>query len=267
MILTLCSSDIIWEDKTGNFKKLDTLLANLDYKSDLIVFPEMFVTGFTMNTSLAEDGSGVSLQWMRKAAAACNAAVVASFPFKEKDSGGVMRIYNRAFFVFPSGEYACYDKRHLFRMGKETLCYTPGQNRVVVEYKGVRFSLNICYDLRFPVWSRNVQLDYDVLLNVANFPLSRQGVIEPLVKARAIENLAYVAFVNRTGRDPEGEYASGSLFVDYKGNNCGEEIELPVDNESFRIIKGEIDLPKLKEFREKFPAWMDADDFTLLGQR
>lgn len=267
MVITLCSSDILWEDKTGNFKKLDALLANLDYKSDLIVFPEMFATGFTMNTSLAEDESGESLQWMRKAAAACNAAVVASFPFKEKDPGGVTRIYNRAFFVFPSGKYVCYDKRHLFRMGNETLFYTPGTHPVIVEYKGVRFSLNICYDLRFPVWSRNVALQYDVLINVANFPISRLGVIEPLVKARAIENLAYVAFVNRTGRDPVSEYASGSLFVDYKGNNCGEERELFIDALPVRIIKGEIDLQKLNEFREKFPAWMDADDFTLSGEK
>lgn len=267
MVITLCSSDILWEDKTGNFKRLDALLANLDYKSDLIVFPEMFSTGFTMNTSLAEDGSGESLQWMRKAAAACNAAIVASFPFKEKDSGGVMRIYNRAFFVFPSGKYVCYDKRHLFRMGNETLFYTPGKRPVIVEYKGVRFSLNICYDLRFPVWSRNVSLGYDVLINVANFPVSRLAVIEPLVKARAIENLAYVAFVNRTGRDPVSEYASGSLFVDYKGNSCGEERELFIDADPVRIIKGEIDLQKLNEFREKFPAWMDADDFTLSGEK
>ncbi len=262
MIITLCSADIVWEDKKRNFEKLDNLLDAIPYRSDVILLPEMFSTGFTMNTALAEDYSGESLEWLHNAAARHNAAMVSSIPFRE-NTGNEDAVYNRAFFVFPSGRFSYYDKRHLFRMGKETLFYTPGKRAVIVEYLGVKFSLNICYDLRFPVWSRNISQGYDVLINVANFPLSRTGVIEPLVRARAIENMAYAAFVNRSGKDFECEYAPSSLFVDYKGNISGREINVFSDNENIQIIRGEIDIEQLRSFREKFPAWMDADKFTV----
>lgn len=267
MVITLCSTDVIWENKGENFKQLDSLLSSLDYKSDVIVFPEMFSTGFTMNTSLAEDMNGESIIWLKQTAEKYGTALVASVPFKEMGKEGEQSIYNRAFFVFPNGEYVYYDKRHLFRMGLENRFYLPGNERTIVEYLGVRFAINICYDLRFPVWSRNVENEYDVLINVANFPISRLQVIDPLVRARAIENMAYVAFVNRAGKDPECEYAPCSLFVDYKGNKTGEErwLHNPFSSEKngIQIIKGEIDLEPLKKFREKFPAWNDADHFTI----
>lgn len=262
MIITLCSTDIIWEDKKANFTRLDELLERIPTKSDVIVLPEMFSTGFTMNTSLAEDVNGESLGWLRKTAARLGCAIVASLPFYEK-KGEAVAVYNRAFFVFPSGAFRYYDKRHLFRMGKETQFYTSGQERTVVEYLGVKFALTICYDLRFPVWSRNTPLAYDVLINVANFPVSRLPVIEPLVKARAIENMAYAVFANRTGRDPECEYVPSSLFVDYKGNVSGTETRIAYEKGTVQVIQGTVEMDKLKEFREKFPAWMDADEFKL----
>ncbi|MEG1288898.1 MAG: nitrilase-related carbon-nitrogen hydrolase [Bacteroidales bacterium] len=261
MIITLCSTDIAWENKAENFKRLDSLLDSLNYKSDVIVFPEMFSTGFTMDVSLAEDINGESFKWLLGAAAKYKIAIIASFPFKEKN-GEEENIYNRAFFVCPNGKYFYYDKRHLFRMARENGFYTFGNKHTIIEYRGVRFSLNICYDLRFPVWSRNIGLKYDVLINVANFPVSRVPIVEPLVRARAIENMAYVAFVNRVGHDDECEYIPSSFFADYKGNNVGEDITLS-NNNVIQIIKGEINIEKLRTFRAAFPAWMDADDFTI----
>lgn len=267
MIVTLCSTDIVWENKNENFKNMDSLLDSLTYKSDVIIFPEMFSTGFTMNTSLAEDINGPSLRWLRKTAAKYDAAVVASFPFREAafNQNEEERIYNRAFFVYPNGQYVYYDKRHLFRMARENGFYTAGKKQAVAEYKEVRFALNICYDIRFPVWSRNLNNQYDVLINIANFPLSRVKIIDPLVKTRALENTAYMAFVNRVGTDEDCEYTPSSMFVDYRGNNIGEELLIPskTAKTKIQIVKGEIELEKLKAFRVTFPVWLDADTFTI----
>lgn len=265
MIVTLCSTDIAWENKNENFKNMDFLLASLTYKSDVIVFPEMFSTGFTMNVSFAEDMNGESIRWMQKTAARYDTAIVASLPFRESVMGIDDRIYNRAFFVYPNGQFVYYDKRHLFRMARENGFYTAGKKQVVAEYKGVRFALSICYDIRFPVWSRNLNNQYDVLINVANFPLSRVKIIDPLVKTRALENMAYMAFVNRVGADEDCEYTPSSMFVDYKGNNIGQEQLIPSKsaNANIQIIKGKIDIEKLRTFRVIFPVWLDADTFKI----
>lgn len=264
MIVTLCSTDIAWENKPLNFQRLERFLQALDYRSDVIVLPEMFATGFTMNLSLAESMDGETVRFLKEKADRTGAAFIASLPVRE---GG--RAYNRALFVKPGGETAFYDKRHLFRMGEELQHYTAGKTRTVVRYKGVNFALNICYDLRFPVWSRNRNNEYDVLVNVANFPESRAGIIEPLVRARAIENQAYCLFVNRIGEDSTSRYIPSSYAADYLGNPCGERIALPAAREAMpdsEIIRVRIDTEKLNRFREKFPAWKDADRIGPLAE-
>ncbi|MBR5857181.1 MAG: nitrilase family protein [Bacteroidales bacterium] len=276
MLVTLCSTDIKWEDKAANFKYLHSLFLQFDFKPDIIVLPEMFNTGFTMNISMAEDiPSSPTLKWMQEMASKFNSAIIGSFPVLNKNnnlSGSGEVVFNRAFFVLPDGSFKYYDKHHLFRMGEENSHYTPGEERTVVKFKGVRFALNVCYDLRFPVWSRNVGNEYDVLVNVANFPAPRAKVIEPLCRARAIENIAYMLFVNRVGEDPQCKYVQSSYAVDYKGDIIGEDlssnmVSSEIDGYRFsadaKITNVNIDIDKLNLFREKFPAWMDADKFEL----
>lgn len=266
MHITLISSDIVWEDKAANFSLLEKLFASFSSSTDLVVLPEMFATGFTMNKSLAENLNGETLKWMQKVATKYNFALMGSIPFKLDTSSEDAKCTNRAFFVYPDGSYKFYDKRHLFRMGDENNHYTGGDQRCIVEFKGVKFNLNICYDIRFPVWSRNIGNDYDVLLNIASFPDSRAAVIEPLTRARAIENQAYAFFVNRVGSDATCHYIPSSIAVDYKGNIIGTEIH----NEAaqavmpgVQIIEAVIDIESLREFRKNFPAWMDSDNFTI----
>ena len=262
MNITLCSTDIVWEDKKANFSAIESLLENISPLGDLVVLPEMYSTGFTMNTELAESMAGESVTFLQKCAEKYQCAFLASIPIKIENAEGV-KYYNRAFFVFPDGKYECYDKRHLFSMVKENSYYTAGEEQKIIEYKGVRISLNICYDLRFPVWSRNVENQYDLLINVANFPEPRYSVIEPLIKARAIENLSYAIFVNRVGYDPLCKYIQSSYFIDYKGAIAGEYISLGQLDTDIQVIRCNIDMAKLKNFREKFPAWKDADKFTI----
>lgn len=266
MHVTLISTDIIWEDKAANFSLLEKLFAGFSSSTDLVVLPEMFATGFTMNKSLAEDLNGETLKWMQNIAAKYNFALMGSIPFKLDPSQTDTKCTNRAFFVYPDGSYKFYDKRHLFRMGDENNHYTGGDKRCIVEYKGVRFNLNICYDIRFPVWSRNIGNDYDVLINIASFPDSRAAVIEPLTRARAIENQAYALFVNRIGSDTTCHYIPSSIAVDYKGNIIGKEVQDEIANTimpGVQIIEAELDIESLTAFRNNFPAWMDSDNFTI----
>lgn len=263
MLVTLCSTDIIWENEAANLKELDALFSQFTFIPDIIILPEMFSTGFTMDSSFARTvEESDSLCWMRRKASQMNCAIVGSLPVVnggEKLSGRE-EIVNRLFFVLPHGSYHYYDKRHLFRMGEENSHYTAGKQKCIVEYGGVRFALTVCYDLRFPVWSRNVGNEYDVLLNVANFPEPRVNVIEPLCRARAIENISYMLFTNRSGEDPQCKYVPSSFAFDFKGNNIGKEEYIS----GIQIINANIDIDSLHSFRENFPAWMDADEFNLL---
>ena len=261
MKVVACSLDIAWEDKQLNFNKVESILNQLESPVDLFVLPEMFSTGFTMNLSLAEDAAGETLKWMISAAAKYNTAIMGSFPYTQNGR----EVFNRAYFVLPDGTWKHYDKRHLFRMGDENNHYTRGDEKCIVEYKGIKFSLNICYDIRFPVWSRNKGNKYDVLINIANFPEVRIGAIEPLVRARAIENMSYAVFVNRDGKDPNCIYCPSSQVYDFKGN--------PVSVESYvtdcagcrtQLLTFEIDQAAQDDFRDKFPAWMDADIFNII---
>lgn len=260
MRITACSLDIAWEDKRLNFKKIESLLVQTDPLPDIFVLPEMFATGFTMDTSLAEDENGPTLTWMKESAAKYNIAIYGSMPYSKDGE----RVYNRGYFVTPSGEAIYYDKRHLFRMGVENEHYTGGNEIKILTYKGVNIALNICYDIRFPVWSRNVGSGYDILINVANFPNPRIHLINPLARARAIENIAYCLFVNRDGNDPLCNYSPSSQVYDYKGDPCWVEIHLQdCTGVNTQLITFEPDMDGLATFREKFPAWMDSDSFTI----
>ena len=261
MKITVCSLDIAWEDKQLNFQKVESLLDQMEQPGDLFVLPEMFSTGFTMNTSLAEDAAGETLKWMIATAQKYNVALMGSIPYSQNGR----EVFNRAYFVYPCGTWKHYDKRHLFRMGEENNHYTRGEDKCIVEYKGVNICLNICYDIRFPVWSRNIGNRYDVLINIANFPEVRINAIEPLIRARAIENMAYGIFVNRDGKDPMCVYCPSSQMYDYKGAPIAEEFYLK-DCTGFntQMLSCNINLEELNDFRFKFPAWMDADTFNVI---
>lgn len=259
------SQHIVWENKSENFKIVESLLSQLKEGTDLVVLPECFSTGFTMNTALCETeaeslSKGGSLNFLKEMGSKYNVALLASIPVRVGELS-----YNRAFFVLPDGSFYSYDKKHLFSIAEESKKFTPGTQEVIVEYKGFKINLNICYDIRFPVWSRNVSLKYDILINIANFPKSRIGVIEPLVKARAIENMSYVLFCNRDGNDSALEYIPSSVFADFKGNyNFAERFCYDCAGNKTQIINCECSKEKLVEFREKFPVWKDFDKFKIL---
>ena len=251
--VSLVQTDLVWEDPAANCAQLEEKLAGLAGQTDVIVLPEMFATGFSMTESGAEIGRGPALQWMQLQANRLGALVVGSLKVKHGTS-----FYNRLYAVEPSGSYTAYDKRHLFRMGGEHEIYQAGDQQVIVSYKGWKLALFICYDLRFPVWSRNVDMAYDAAIFVANWPAPRANAWRTLLQARAIENLCYVIGVNRVGTDGNNlAYAGDSLLVDFKG---GLQLDLGGDDQ---ILTSELSATDLAEFRTKFPAHLDADSFSL----
>lgn len=249
--ITLAQLNIVWENPAANLEKLESLLAPA-CKTDLIIFPEMFTTGFSMDPEkLCETMDGQSVSWMKSKAASLNAAVTGSLIIKD---GG--KIWNRSVWANPDGAVFWYDKRHLYTMGGENQHYSAGAGKLIVEYKGWRICPLICYDLRFPVWSRNVD-NYDILIYSANWPSARHHVWKNLLAARAIENQAYCFGVNRAGTDGTGlQYLGGSGMSDPKGFpvflGVGEQLE------TF-----EISYSGLADFRKKFPLLGDKDDFTI----
>ncbi len=251
--VSLVQTDLVWENPTANCAQLEEKLASLAGKTDVIVLPEMFATGFSMAESGAEIGRGPALQWMQLQANRLGTLVVGSLKVKQGTS-----FYNRLYAVEPSGSYTTYDKRHLFRMGGEHKFYQAGDQQVIVSYKGWKLALFICYDLRFPVWSRNVDMAYDAAIYVANWPAPRANAWRTLLQARAIENLAYVIGVNRVGADANDlAYAGDSLLVDFKG---GLALDLKAEDQ---ILTAELSASELADFRAKFPAHLDADSFSL----
>jgi predicted amidohydrolase len=251
--VSLVQTDLVWENPTANCAQLEEKLASLAGQTDVIVLPEMFATGFSMTESGAEIGRGPALQWMQLQANRLGALVVGSLKVKHGSS-----FYNRLYAVEPSGTYTAYDKRHLFRMGDEHEFYQAGDQQVIVTYKGWKLALFICYDLRFPVWSRNVGMVYDAAIYVANWPAPRANAWRTLLQARAIENLAYVIGVNRVGTDANDlAYAGDSLLVDFKG---GLVLDLKAEDQ---ILTAEMSVSELADFRAKFPAHLDADSFSL----
>lgn len=254
--LALLQLDTQWENKSLNLTRASQYIHSAD--ADLVVMPEMFTTGFTMNTELvAETMNGETVQWFLKTARESGKALMGSVVIAENDDHGVLRYYNRLLFASPEGELIHYDKKHLFRMGTENENYTNGKRRVIINYKGFRILPLVCYDLRFPVWSRN-RGDYDLIIYTACWPVARAMVWSTLIRARAIENLAYVGGVNMVGRDPDLEYTGNSAIIDFMGNPLVESVEsVP------QLLTAVLDMDKLTAFRNKFPAHLDADKFTL----
>lgn len=242
------SQDVIWRDKQANIRLIEERLHNVT--ADLFLLPEMFTTGFCMEVTEIADG-GETLAWMKSFAQSKNAAVGGSVSVEENGF-----FYNRFYFVKPDGSFSHYNKRHLFSYGGEDKIYTPGKERVVVDYMGCRILLQICYDARFPVFARNKQ-DYDLILNVANWPESRHAAWEALNRARAIENQSYVFALNRTGQDGNGwRYGSGNsccFFAD--GTVCSVQKE--------DLVEVTINLENLSAYRKRFPFLKDADGFSV----
>lgn len=247
MKTVILQNDILWADPAGNIRKADAAISSSP-DADLYILPEMFSTGFCTSPEGIAESDGSTLEWMKKKAAQCGAAIAGSVAIKEDGN-----FYNRFYFVKPDGDVVSYDKKHLFTYGKEHESFTAGDRRVIVEYIGVRILLEICYDLRFPVWSRN-HGDYDMIIYVASWPASRISAWNSLLVARAVENQCYVAGVNRVGTDPSDSYSGGSVIVDPYGNviaRCQDGIE--------SYSEAEIDMELLEAFRRKFPVLNDAD--------
>lgn len=248
MKITLLQRNIGWCEPEKNRQELERMIAEAP-ESDLYVMAEMFTTGFCMKPAEAAEpsGTGATLKWMRRLAVERQCALAGSVAVEEEGN-----YYNRFYFVFPDGTVQHYDKHHLFTFGGEKQVYTAGAERVVVCYKGVRILLQVCYDLRFPVWSRN-RNDYDLVLYVAGWPASRIFVWDTLLRARALENQCYVVGVNRVGEDPLCSYCGHSIALDAYGKelvNLGEKETAG----SFLM-----DLETLQAFRRKFPVLEDRD--------
>ncbi|MGI9289855.1 MAG: amidohydrolase [Gammaproteobacteria bacterium] len=253
--LTLLQTELHWQNADANRDMFADLISEQADHSDLILLPEMFATGFTLEAAQnAEPDDGASAAWMRKQAVDCNVYLCGSAVIREEE-----KYYNRLFWAAPDGSLQHYDKRHLFRMAGEHKKYAAGNERLIVKLNDWRICPLVCYDLRFPVWSRSLN-DYDLLLYVANWPATRRSAWRTLLPARAVENLCYCAGVNRIGKDGNNiEYAGDSLVADYLGN-------LKADAEEDAVaLKTTLSLEKLNRYREKFPAWKDADSFEILN--
>lgn len=262
-------TDLIWEDAAANIDRIQGHLNRLTTPADLIVLPEMWATGFTMkpgafgcvlggNWEDDEPGWPAPLAAMRSWAAKHDAAVIGSLSCRVEGASG--DAVNRCFFVPPTGRVQCYDKRHLFGFAGEPAAYAPGADRVLVDWRGWRILLQVCYDLRFPVFSRNQASDpYDAAVYVANWPKVRAEAWSKLLPARAIENQCYVVGVNRVGEDGNGiEHSGHSALIDAYGNISAS---LPPSEEGW--IYAEWDQNEIERYREKFPVLRDADGFTL----
>ncbi|MEQ8910450.1 MAG: amidohydrolase [Vicingaceae bacterium] len=261
--VSLLQTELVWEDAKVNRQNFEKHFQSLS-QTDLILLPEMFTTGFTMNSSgVAEGMEGPSMEWMHQQAEKQKAVVCGTLIIEENK-----QYFNRLIWMQPNGQYAHYDKRHLFRMANEDQHFSPGKERLVVELKGWKICPLICYDLRFPVFSRNlfktdqrsyVEPEYDLLLYVANWPAPRVEAWKKLLFARAIENQVYVLGLNRIGKDGKGiDYSGGSLILDAKGESIWEA----KDNQEC-IQTEQLSWKELEEFRKKFPVGMDADKFNL----
>ncbi|MBQ0152171.1 MAG: nitrilase family protein [Chryseobacterium sp.] len=248
MKITGINLDIVWKDKTQNFLNIENYLAQ--EKADLFVLPEMFSTGFCMDASEVADRNEESLAFLKKMAKQKNAAFCGTAPVEENG-----KYYNRMYFVKPDGEVAFYDKRHLFSFSGENNVYTAGKERVIVEYLGFRILLQVCYDLRFPVFSRNND-DYDVILYVANWPEKRVGAWEHLLKARAIENLSFVFGLNRIGTD-------GNNLMYKESSHCFLADGSDISQKEGNIISADLNRVDLLNFRDYFQFLNDRDDFSI----
>lgn len=253
--ISLIQADIIWEDKAANLAQYEQYIAGIQEKKEVVVLPEMFSTGFTMNTqALGETIDGPTVQWMKDMAAKYRCILTGSLIIQEGDN-----YYNRLLWVQPDGVVGHYDKRHLFAYGDEHNHFTAGGKRLITSVKGFRICPLVCYDLRFPVWARNLGDAYDVLLYVANWPDRRSLAWKTLLQARAIENQCYVVGVNRVGTDIKGLNYSGDSSV---FGPLGEMI----CQESNKAVVQTVTLEKdvLLKTREQLPFLNDADKFVIV---
>ena len=256
--VALVQTNLFWKDRTANLAMLEEKIMNLEKEVDLIVLPEMFSTGFTMDADeVAEPMNFTTTKWMKQMAKQMKSVVTGSVVIKVDGL-----FFNRLLWVYPDGNLNWYDKRHLFRMAEEDAYYAMGKNRKVFVCKGWRILPQVCYDLRFPVWSRNrnegENLEYDLAVYVASWPSPRISAWDILLQARAIENLSYSVGVNRIGQDGNSiPYSGHSGAYNYKG----EKLTFSKDEELILFVT--LDFASLVDFRKKFPAWMDADDFQL----
>ena len=258
--VTVIQSATHWESVEANLAMFEEKIWEIEEASDIIVLPEMFSTGFSMSSEeLAEPMNFTAFKWMRQMASQSRAVVTGSVIIKEAGN-----YYNRLIWMEPDGNYSYYDKRHLFRMADEHSHYTAGEKKLIVDYKGWKICPLICYDLRFPVWSRNTTkengegLEFDLLIYAANWPAARVNAWDTLLRARAIENLSYSIGVNRIGIDGSDiPYNGHSAIIDPKGN------ELFFGDDKEVIHTATLSYNDLQSYRAKFPAHQDADDFKI----
>lgn len=247
--------EIIWGDKEANLKRLAEAMERVHPHTDLLILPETFSTGFPLTSdkeevrALAERNTGATIDFIKSLAKKYKMAIAGSYI---ADSGG--SLYNRAFFIEPSGDEIFADKRHLFTMAGEDKVFSRGYDRMKIRYRGWNLAMVVCYDIRFPIWCRNKNNEYDALIAVANWPKVRVSAWNTLLPARAIENLAYVCAVDCQGVDTKGyEYDGSSAVYDFKGKDVS--VKFSEDGMVYATLSRE----RLDNFREKFPAWRDAD--------
>lgn len=272
LTITIIQPDLHWENKSANLEMLAQKIEGIQEKTEVVILPEMFSTGFSMKPELlAEKMNGETVEWMKRIASSKKAILTGSVIIEDPSTNaqGESKFYNRLIWMLPNGEYGVYDKRHLFAYADEHSHYSAGNKRLIAQVKGWKINLQVCYDLRFPLWARQSPpppgeagrgLEYDVLIYVANWPERRSTAWKTLLQARAIENQCYVVGVNRVGDDGNNIHYSGdSMIIDPLG-----EILYQKTNEedvfTFTLQKG-----KLDEVREKFPFWKDADTFNIPG--
>ncbi len=258
LTISTIQTSLLWEEKSANLHMLEQKIASIEEKTEIVVLPEMFSTGFSMNPSLlAEKMDGETIQWMQRVSRENGIILTGSVIIEEEE-----KFYNRLIWMLPNGQYGHYDKRHLFAYAGENEKYSPGNKRLIASVKGWKINLQVCYDLRFPVWARQQikedGAEYDLLLYVANWPERRSHAWKTLLCARAIENQCYVIGVNRVGTDGNNIYHSGnSLVID----PLGQVLYHMADEEDVFTIT--VQKEKLDEVREKFPFWKDADSFNI----
>jgi omega-amidase len=254
LTISLVQTDIFWENPTANLAMLEEKILSIPQQTDLIILPEMFNSGFTMNVEkIAEPMNLTTFRWLQQIAAETKAVISGSFAVKVGK-----KTFNRLIWMQPDGQFDFYDKRHLFRMGFELEHFSSGNRKIIKELKGWKILPLICYDIRFPVWARNKNLEYDLLFYVASWPESRNHVWNTLLMARALENLTYVAGVNRVGTDGIGiKHAGESALIDFKGSRLFYEKDKEI------IHTQTLSKQNLLDFRAKFPAHLDADAFEI----
>lgn len=270
LTITLIQPNVIWQDKKANLEMLEKKINSIKEKTEVVILPEMFSTGFSMKPELfaekmparsGTNGNGETVKWMKRIASSKKIILTGSIIVEDPSAGDQDkgRYFNRLIWMLPNGEYGVYDKRHLFAYAGEHNHYAAGHKRLIAQVKGWKINLQVCYDLRFPVWARQqAPKEFDLLINVANWPERRNTAWKTLLQARAIENQCYVVGVNRVGEDGNKINHSGdSMIIDPLG-----EILYHKANEE-DVFTYTLQKEKLNEVREKFPFWRDADTFII----